>query len=471
MNRRLARNLEWLHSHINLEANKGISAGKIDGLSTATIEGLLALLGSPQLDVPAVHLTGTNGKGSTAMLTSRILHAHGLSVGTYGSPHIHALNERIQHNGEPITDDDFADLLDDVRAAADHFDGSPTWFELMTAAAYRWFGDVAVQAGVIEVGMLGRFDATKVADTRVAVVTNVAKDHTDGSEGWAERVAWEKAGIIMPESTLVLGELDPALQEIFLAEPAAKQLVRNRDFGTLNHSLAVGGRVLDVRTPRGQYEDVFLSMHGSFQVDNASLAMVVAEEFLDSALDPEALNEAFSGANMPARLEVVGVDPLVIIDGAHNPAGAEAASATVRDDFQVFGERFLLVGMMEEKDPVEMLTALDADQAELVVCCQPNWARGMSAEDLGAAARSMGLSVEVIASPVEGYERLRMLATDSDLIFVGGSLYVAADVRAVALDGDAADGDDHRSDDADEDDEDEDGPDDDFDSFNEASLN
>lgn len=432
---RLARGLDWLNTHINLEANKGVSAGTVEGLSVGPIAGLLELLGSPQLDTPAIHITGTNGKGSTAMLASRLLETHGLSVGTYGSPHIHAINERIKVNGEPITDEQLADVLEDLRLASDHFDPEAhggqflRWFELVTAAAFRHFHDQAVDVGVIEVGMLGRYDATSVADTRVAVVTNVAKDHTDGADGWREKIAHEKAGIIKPASTLVLGELDPGLQKIFLAEPAASQLVRNRDFGCINHQLAVGGRVMDVRTARGIYNDVYLSLHGEFQVDNAVLAIVAVEEFLDSALEDDAIAAAFGEAKMPARLEPMGVEPLVIIDGAHNPAGARAAVETIKNDFTIFGEKFLLTGMMNEKDPVEMLTALGAHDVDLVVCCEPNWPRALPAHELGEVARSMGLPVEVIASPAEAIERLLVLASDNDLVFVGGSLYVAAAVR------------------------------------------
>jgi len=445
--RRLARNLDWLNTHVNIAADKPVSAGKVEGLSTGPIGALLELLGSPQLDVPAIHITGTNGKGSTAMLSSRLLETHGVRVGTYGSPHIHALNERIKIDNKAITDDELADLLDDVRLATEHLDQELRWFELVTAAAFRHLNDQAVQAGVIEVGMLGRFDATSVADTRVAVVTNVQKDHTDGSPGWRERIAWEKAGIIRPASTLVLGELDPDLQKIFLDEPAAKQLVRNRDFGCTNHALAVGGRVMDIRTSRGIYNEVYLSLHGEFQVDNAVLAVVAVEEFIDAPLDDDALAEAFGTATMPARLEPVHTEPLVILDGAHNPAGAAAAVHTVNNDFEIFGEKYLLVGMMTGKDPEEMLLALGADDVELVVCCEPNWPRALPARELGDVARGMGLPVEVIASPAEAIDRLLVLAAENDMIFVGGSLYIAATVREQLLgergtDSDAPDGDD-----------------------------
>lgn len=439
VDRQLARDLDWLNSHINLEARKGISAGKVEGLGLETITAVLDMLGAPQLDVPAIHITGTNGKGSTGMLVSRLLETHGFSVGTYASPHLHVLNERIKLNNASIPDETFANTLAAVRLATEHLVAAspelvPSWFELMTASAYRTFSDEAVAFGVIEVGMLGRFDATNVAATEVAVVTNVGKDHTNGDPGWEREVAREKAGIVKPESTLVLGELDPDLQQIFLAEPAAAQLVRNRDFGCLNHQIAVGGRVLDVRTPRGIYNEVFLSLHGSFQVDNAVLAMVAAEEAMDSALDDEALAEAFGSANMPARLEVVAHNPLIIIDGAHNPSGAEAMATALDEEFQSLGSRFLLVGMMDEKDPVEMLEALGAGRADLVVCCQPDWPRALPAATLGEAAESLGCSTEVITSPVEALSRLVALAGDDDMIIVAGSLYVAGAVRGALVD-------------------------------------
>lgn len=427
----LQKLLAWLESHINIEA----TAGKVEGLSLARMERLLELLGNPHLDVPAVHLTGTNGKGSTAQMITRILVAHGLSVGTYASPHIEKINERIQRDAEPITDADLATTLVDVRLAADHMtaaDDPPSWFEIVTATAFRYFSDAAVDAAVIEVGMLGRYDATNVAATRVAVVTNVRKDHTDGAHGWREAIASEKAGIVKPTVSLVLGETDPAMQQIFLDEGPAAALVRNVDFETGTNVTAIGGRMIDVRTPRTTYDEVFVSLHGEHQGHNAALAIVAAEEFLDAELIREHLDLALSEAMMLGRFEIIAREPLIVLDGAHNVAGAEVAARTLAEDFHVFGGRFLLVGMMRGKSPAELLEALDVRSADLVVCCEPNWPRALPAAELGAIAVGLGAQTEVIASPIDGIERLLALSTENDSILVTGSMYVVGAVRRAA---------------------------------------
>lgn len=390
---------------------------------------LLALLGDPHLDAPAIHLTGTNGKGSTAHLISMLLREHGLRVGTYGSPHVSAINERIQLDAEPIDDDSLASTLEVVRLAAEQLERPPTWFELMTAAAYRTFSDAAVDVMVIEVGMLGRFDATNVIDSTVSVITNISKDHTDGSEGWRDTVAAEKAGIVTPGSTLVIGDLDDDLEHHFTNEGPGSVMRLGRTFELMSNEIGVGGRVIDVRTARDVYEAVLVSLHGRHQGVNAAVAIVAAESFLESPLDHDHVANAFGQALMRGRLEVLSADPLIVIDGGHNPAGARTAARTFAEAFHVYGRRILVVGMMDEKDPVEMLRALDAESAELLVCCAPDWPRAMSAADLATAARSMGLDPEVASSPGEAIELALSLSTEGDAILVAGSLYVAGGVR------------------------------------------
>lgn len=424
---KLAPLLRWLDSLINVEAKP--TAGSVGGLTLDNIKALLALLGDPQGDVPAIHVTGTNGKGSTTHLVSRILDAHGVSVGTYASPHVEALNERIQLGVEPISDEQLAEALTDVKLVADHIDANVSWFEVMTATAYRVFNDAAVQAAAIEVGMLGRYDATNVANTAVAVVTNIARDHTDGAPGWREAIAGEKAGIITPDSTLVLGDVGEDLAPIFRSEGAAKIVELGRDFSLQANDTAVNGRVIDVRTSRGIYEQVFVGLHGAHQAQNAMLAMVAAEEFLDGALDEELLGQAFMEPSMPARFEIVSREPLIILDGSHNPAGAATAAATLRSDFSLAGRRYLLLGWMQGRDPIEMLEAFDATSAELVVITEPRWPRVMPAAEIAEAARELGVPHEVVSDPLDGFDRVRSLAFEEDVILVAGSFYLAGPIR------------------------------------------
>lgn len=425
----LADGLAFLDRHINLEATSNIAAGHVEGLSLEPVHELLALLGDPHLDMPFVHLTGTNGKGSTAMLVSRLLRAHGLSVGTYSSPHVSEINERFGHDSGMISDDDLAEVLAVIELVCSQLSQPMRYFELLTAAAFRWFADVAVDVGVAEVGMLGRYDATNVVDAKVAVITNVGHDHTDGGPGWRERVAAEKAGIIKAGSTVVLGETAADLRSIFLGEAAAAVLVRGEDFACTANRLAVGGRLVSFRTPRASYDEVFLSLHGPHQARNAAAALTAAESFLESELTHELIESAFAEASLPGRFEVVHRRPLVIVDGAHNPEGARAASTTMGEDFAHGGRNFLVLGMLRGRDPVVMLEALEAAGADLVLACTPPSARALPAEELAAIGREHAIPIEAAGTPNEALDRALLLANDDDVIFVVGSLYIAGEVR------------------------------------------
>ena len=314
---------------------------------------VVEVLGDPQNDYPVIHLTGTNGKGSTARMISALLAAHQLSVGSYTSPHLEHVTERIARNGEPIEPEEFARVMGELESLEHQrfFEERPSYFELLTAAGFAWFSQVAVDVAAVEVGLLGRWDATNVADGQVAVVTNVGKDHTNGRGDWRRRVAEEKAGIVKPGSHLVLGEPDPALLPLFEAEGPADVWLRDRDFGVIADRLALGGHVVDLRTPNGVLEDVFLPVHGAHQADNAAAAVAAVEAFFGRPLAPDVVAEAFGGLLLPGRFEVVHRAPLLVLDGAHNPDGARAAAATLADEFDVAGTRRWVLGLLVRAGP------------------------------------------------------------------------------------------------------------------------
>jgi len=432
----LADGLAFLDRHINLEATKAIAAGHSDGLSLDSMRALMVLLGDPQTDVSAVHLTGTNGKGSTGAMISRLLHVYGLTVGTYSSPHLSLVNERIRLNGESIEDDDFAELLAVLEVVAGHLDNPPSYFELLTAAAFRYFADVAVDAAVIEVGMLGRTDATNVVDARVAVVTNIGYDHTDGAPGWREAIAQEKAGIIKPGATAILGMQSIDVRPFFFNEGASEVLVLGEDFTVDQNKLAVDGRLLSVRTQRSNFEDVFVSLHGHHQGANTALALAATEAYLDAPLPDDVVEAALGSMTLPGRFERVHANPLIVVDGAHNPDGAEAAARTISEDFVHGGRHFLIVGILDGRDPVAMLQALEAPGADLVIACTPPSSRGLDAEILADAARSIGARVEVADSPEDAVDRALLVADEGDAIFAVGSMYLAGAVRDFLINND-----------------------------------
>ncbi len=426
----IADALAWLESHVNLEALAGGAPGTpTTPPSLDRMRRLVALLGEPQRAYPVVHVTGTNGKGSTARIASTILGAHGLSVGLYTSPDLGRVHQRIARDGEPIDDVAFAEVLGRLATVEAVMGERLTRFEILTAAAFLWFADVAVDAAVIEVGMAGRWDATNVADGRVAVVTNVSLDHTDYLGPTTEGIAKEKAGIIKPGSTVVLGETDPALAAIFRAEPAAAVWERDVAFGCTANRVAVGGRLVDLYTPGARYSDVLLPLHGAHQADNAAAAVAACEAFLGRPIDPEVLAAALAAVRVPARFEVLGRQPLVVVDGAHNPAGAAAAARTLDEDFAATAGRVLVVGMNRGRDPLEMLQGLAADRARLVVATQPDWVRALPAEEVATAARALGVAVEVVPAVPAAVQRGVAAAAPDEVVLVTGSLYVVSEAR------------------------------------------
>ena len=428
----------WLDGHVNLEA----TAGDTDGLSLAPMRELLAALGDPQADYPAVHITGTNGKGSVAALTAALAGAWGMSVGVYSSPHVERINERMTVGGDPIGDLELAELLGHLRLVENHLASQrasalPSWFELVTAAALRWFADSAVDLAVVEVGKLGRYDATNVVDSRVAVITNIGRDHTDGRVGWEEEVMGEKAGILHPGATAVLGPIAPELVAIAAEESPRELLVAGQHFELEENQPAVGGRLVTVRTPRARYDDVYVSLFGDHQGENAALAIAAFEALVGQELD-EPILAALGEVAVPARFEVVGRQPLVVIDGAHNPDGLAAAATTLHDQFHVPGAVTWVIGMMRDKDPDAMLAAIDDSGArcDLVVCCSPNWPRALPASDLAAAARSRGIDAEIADVVADAVDRALVLAAEQDAVVITGSLYTAGAARLHMAPGD-----------------------------------
>jgi dihydrofolate synthase / folylpolyglutamate synthase len=426
--------LAWLDSHQNLERMLAdVSRPPPD---PARMRRLMTILGDPQDAFPSIHLTGTNGKTSTARAVTAILMAKGLSVGTFTSPHLEAVNERLTINAEPVSDAELAALLSDL-ALIEQMLGSgerPTWFELLAAAALRWFSERPVDAGVIEVGLGGRWDATNVVNAEVAVVTNVGLDHVEFLGPTLADIAGEKAGIIKPASILVLSETRPELVAIFEAEAetvgASRVLLRDRDFEILSNELAVGGRLISLRTPTTEYYDVYLALHGRHQAYNFVDAVVAAEEFFGAPIEADLVAEAAATVRSPGRLEVVGRRPLIVLDGAKNIPGAEAMAAAIDEEFGDVRSRIMVVGMLRGKDPGEMLQALGAGTARYVVTCPPPSPRAQPADVVAKAALLLGVDAEPAPSVADALARARELATEDDLIVVTGSLYVVGAARS-----------------------------------------
>ncbi len=424
----------WLDAHVNLESI-GVPAGQSRRAAHPTLdrmEALATLLGSPQLDVPAIHVTGTNGKTSVTRLTTALLVGNGVAVGSYTSPHLERVNERISLDGIPISDDDLVALLHVVADVEPHLPAPPSYFEILTGAALRHFADTAAEVAVLEVGLGGRWDATNIVDAAVAVITNISVDHVEYLGPTRDDIAAEKAGIVKPGATLVLGETDPALRAHFDERAPARVWQRDADFGLRANSLAHGGRVVSIFTPEGEYPDLFLSLHGAHQADNAAIAVAAAEAFLGRPLEAEVVASVLGRVTSPGRLEVMGHQPLLLLDGAHNVAGAEALRAAIAEGFPT-GPRTLVVGLLREKDPAEMLEALGVVDAVHLVCCRPPSARALPPEEVAAAAVAAGMDpacVEVVDAVPEAVARALLVTGPDGQVVVTGSLYTVGAARA-----------------------------------------
>ena len=419
--------LRYLDSHINLEAR----AGFFEDLSLDSMEKLMELSGDPHRAFRTIHVTGTNGKGSTATMISRLLMANGLRVGRYSSPHLSSITERIEIDGEPVGRDLFAEEVLSLAAVAEMSEVPPSYFDLLTATAYRIFAAEAVEVAVIEVGVLGRYDATNVIDADVAVVTNIGTDHTDQQGDWRRDIAKEKVGIAKPNSTLVVGETDPDLRDIFEGEGASSVLFAENDFELMVDQPAVGGRLIDLRTPRGLYEEVFLSVHGSHQAMNASVALTATEEFFQAALPDDVVAEAFGELVLPGRVEVVDKEPTIILDGAHNPEAADALSLTLATSFAGPSPRVFVLAALEPRDPAVFIADVGIGPGDYVVATPVNSPRSISPERIAEAATDSGATAETATDTDEAVDRARILAGVEGMVIVTGSLYVVGEARDI----------------------------------------
>lgn len=421
----LTEAMAYLDAHASYDTTGRVESPTIDRISR-----ILEVLGDPQLAYPVIHITGTNGKGSTTQMITRLLMAHGLTVGTYTSPHLERLNERISRNAEPISDEDFIEQIAALAEVEVVAGVRPTYFELVTAAAFRWFADVAVDVAVVEVGMLGKWDATNVVQSQVAVVTNIGMDHNEYAGPTKADIAREKSGIVKPGSAVVIGETDPELVQIFVEAGGATNFVRGEDFDVMENQLALGGRMVDLRTPTTVYPEVFVPLHGRHQADNASVALTAVEAFFAAPLADDVLREGFAEVVMPGRFEVIGRQPLVVVDGAHNPAGADVASQVFFEDFDPAGMRYLVVGCLKTRDVKELLSALRADEFDVVLTCTAPSPRGLDSSAVANAATELGCD-EVIRCETteEACAKAVRLAGAEDAILVAGSLYVVGAAR------------------------------------------
>ncbi|MCW2600071.1 MAG: FolC bifunctional protein [Frankiales bacterium] len=337
---------------------------------------LMDLMGSPQRSYPSIHLTGTNGKTSTARMVDALVRGFGLRPGRYTSPHLDTVTERISIDGDPLSDERFTEVFDEVMPYVELVDSrSPvpmTFFEVLTGMAFAAFADAPVDLAVLEVGLGGLWDATNVVEAGTAVVLPIGLDHVPLLGTTLAEVAGEKAGIIHPGATVVLAAQPPEAAEVLLrrcAEVGATVAREGLEFGVIDRRTAVGGQVLTLQGLAGRYEDIFLPLHGPYQASNAAAALAAVEAFLgggEGSLDPDAVRQGFADVSSPGRLEVVRTSPTVLVDAAHNPHGMAATVAALGDAF-AFTHLVAVVACLSDKDARTMLEVLEPAVSSIVV--------------------------------------------------------------------------------------------------------
>jgi dihydrofolate synthase/folylpolyglutamate synthase len=426
----------------------------------ARIEALMDVLGEPQRAYRAIHLTGTNGKTSTARMVDELLRGFGLRTGRFTSPHLSDITERIVIDGERVSPRTFVEGYRELAPYLDLVDGQLSgtgpdgsasgirlsFFEVMVALAYSLFADAPVDVAVVEVGLGGQWDATNVIDAEVAVITPIGLDHTEYLGSTVDRIAAEKAGIIAAGATAILAAqpaeaTGPLLRRAVAVEASVAR--QGLEFGVLERGVAVGGQVLTLQGLGGVYDEVFLPLYGAHQAQNAACALAAVEAFFGAGaatgpIDAEVVRAAFAAVASPGRLEVVRSAPTVLVDAAHNPHGMAASVAAISEAF-AFRRLIAVVAILDGKDARGMLELLEPLVDEIVVT-QNSSARAVPVDELAAMAvesfgRDRVTAEKRLDDAIE--TAVRMAEDTGDEVLVGsgvlvtGSVVTAGDARVL----------------------------------------
>ncbi|MGC4943376.1 bifunctional folylpolyglutamate synthase/dihydrofolate synthase [Kribbella sp. DT2] len=405
------------------------------------VQRLTELLGDPQKTYPVVHLTGTNGKTSTARMIDSLLREAGLRTGRFTSPHLESVRERITLNGEPVTEQQFVEAYVEIAPYLDVVDSEQehplSFFEVITAMAYAVFADAPVDVAIIEVGLGGTWDATNVADGVVSVITPIAVDHAHILGADPVTIAGEKSGIIKQGGTAVIAQQSYEVLEVLQRRAAevGSQVVREgAEFGVTSRTVAVGGQLISIKGLGGEYEEIFLPLHGEYQAHNAATALAAVEALLgateqtEGRVTTEVVQAGFAETTSPGRMEVVRTGPTVIVDAAHNPHGAEATAATVSEAF-AFNPLIGVVGVMKDKDVYGVLEAYEPIM-ETIVCTRNSFDRSMPAEELGEIAAEVFGEDRVIVKPrlLDAIDEALRLAEQDAIAFGSGGVLITGSV-------------------------------------------
>jgi dihydrofolate synthase / folylpolyglutamate synthase len=397
------------------------------------IRAVAELLDDPQLTYPTIHVTGTNGKTTIAGAAASIACAHGVTTGLFTSPHLRTVRERLSVCGVEISEEEFAEewlhLQPFLEVVDGQGNGESTYFEAVTALAFLWFADKPVGLAVFEVGMGGSWDATNLVAGDVAVIGEIALDHPElGST--VHEVATEKAGIVKPGKVVVVREQpEEALKviEARASEVGAAMQLEGPDWEVVARLPAVGGQQFRVRGVHATYDELFVPMFGEHAVRNVAAAIAAVESFLEHRLDPDLTRSAIGALRLPGRLEMIGRAPMIVLDGAHNPAGAEALARTLGEAF-IWSRMHVVLAASSNKDVDGVVAAL-APIADVWYPARNESVRSFPAEHVAERIAAAGGRVADLGTVEESLAAARAAAAEDDLILVTGSLYTVADAR------------------------------------------
>jgi dihydrofolate synthase/folylpolyglutamate synthase len=391
-------------------------------------ENILARLGNPHRRLQVIHIAGTNGKGSTAAILSSVLREHGFKTGLYTSPHLVRFTERFRIDDREVSVERMLSVFEKIRRVIDQ-NQPPTFFEVVTAMAFVYFEEEGTDWVILETGMGGRLDATNVVDPVISVITNIAFEHQEFLGTTLSSIAREKAGIIKEGIPLVTGALQPVVQGILKTTCMRKSAPLYRfksDFRVrrnLNGSFQYHGIQRD-------WPELNVNLRGPHQMNNAALALATVD-VLESrgilSLKPEVVEHALLNVVWPARLEILDVNPVIVLDGAHNPHGAESLRSSLKESF-LYNRLHLVMGIMADKDIRGILRRL-LPMADTAIFTKPKYMRSANPEELRKMARPYIQKYYVIPDPASAIQQARHLARPDDLICITGSLYFAGEVK------------------------------------------
>lgn len=444
--------IAFLYGRINYERVDSQAYSTSD-FKLDRMRSLLSLLGNPQDRIPVVHVAGTKGKGSTCSMIAAVLAASGRRVGLYISPHISVFEERMTVNGQSPSPQQLVELVNRLIPAVTEMDGmpgqmQPTYFELATAIAWLYFLDCGVDLAVLETGLGGRLDSTNICNPRVCVITNVSRDHTHILGSTVRQIAWEKAGIIKPGVPVICGVTHPEALELIeqiARERHAPLFLLGRDVVVSNQRVAqasdadfvagiarshVNVRV-DVQAGGFRWDGVPVALRGAHQVTNTAMAMAALGQLRQQGeqIPEQAISLGLTRVDWPARVEVVSVQPTVVIDAAHNWESARALLGTLRTDFAP-RRRILIFAATRDKDVAGLLRLLVPSFDSIIFTKYLDNPRSVPPDELKAMIHSMSnRPVHVVQTPLAAWQFARRLAGADDLIAVTGSFFLVAELR------------------------------------------